>query len=99
MANPFDPANYRAARELLRELLENQNAIYTGHAIQQMRLRGVTTVDVQEVLNYGQFIEHGPGRKPDEWHYSIVGKPDGISTRCEVVLTESAVMIITVWRE
>jgi hypothetical protein len=92
----YDPANYKRARQRIRRLWDLGETKITHHARVRMGERRLDVTDVQQVIRYGQIVDH---TKPGEhWRYVIDGKTvEGLRLRV-VVEINGLLMVVTVAR-
>jgi Domain of unknown function (DUF4258) len=91
-----DPANYQRARQRIRRLWDLGETKISHHARVRMKERRLDITDVQQVIRYGEIVDHSkPG---DHWRYVVDGKTvEGLRLRV-VVEINGLLLIVTVSR-
>ena len=91
VTEPLDPPQ---ASKLLRTILREGTIRYSKHALEEMKADGLTTVDCCNVLG-GGWVEPGEFEQ-GSWRYRA-----RTARMCFVVAfrSETAVVIVTAWRE
>jgi hypothetical protein len=92
----WDPTNYRRVRQRIRKLWDEGDTKILNHARVRMKERRLDITDVQQVIRYGEIVDHSkPG---DHWRYVIDGKTvEGLRLRL-VVEINGLLVIVTVAR-
>jgi transcription elongation GreA/GreB family factor len=92
----WDPTNYKRVRQRIRRLWDSGETAISHHARVRMKERRLDITDVQEVIRYGEIVDHSkPG---DHWRYVIDGKTVEHTRLRVVVEINGSLMIVTVAR-
>lgn len=91
----YEPSDYVWAKRRIKRLWDEGNFILLPHARKRMVERELDILDIQNVIRYGNIVEHS---KPDNlWRYKVAGK--ALTGRIASVLVETdihSLIVVTV---
>jgi Domain of unknown function (DUF4258) len=85
---------YKAGLRTIRDLWRTGEVVWTHHAIQRLKERGLTDLDVGNVILNGRVTQHR--RSMEGWKYTVEGKTiEDEDAACSVAI-KGRLIIITV---
>jgi hypothetical protein len=84
IVRPIDPENYRRVAERIKRLWNEGTVEWDGHAVRQMKRRGIDEFDIERVIRTGRITDHSKPR--DNWRFVMDG--NGLDERSIRVILE-----------
>ena len=83
------------ARKLILQIVKTGIVRFSTHGLKEMKLDGLTTNDVANVLAGGKIVEEGEFER-GSWRYRV-----HTHTMCVVVMfpSDQALLVVTAWRK